>query len=116
MENQHTLEITIDTMSHCLMVKMVGHANIENSDAMHRELDEVASRKDRNILINCSGLAFVSSSGLRAFLKFAKEISDSGKKLGFFSLTNEVAKVFDISGLSQVFAIYKDEAEALCSL
>ena len=116
MEREQNLRVDTMAQGDRLIVSIFGHIGIENASKMQSQLDEIIPRAEKNILINCAGMTFVSSSGLRAFLKFAKEASSAQKKLSFFSLPEDVGKVFEIAGLTKVFDIYPNQQTALNAL
>lgn len=66
-------------------------------------LMEDASVND--ILIDCSQLTYISSSGLRIFITLQKHILKTGGKLTLSGLTPPVQAVFDMTGFSNIFHI-----------
>jgi anti-anti-sigma factor len=67
------------------------------------------------IIIDCKDLDYVSSSGLRIFLKALKQVSGAGGKFVICSLQSQIMQVFRISGFDRLFDIYPGKAEALSS-
>ena len=79
-------------------------------DALHlRELEEDINRLELNlgdiVVIDCTGMGYICSSGLRVFLSFNKDITSKGCKLIIRNLEPLVKSVFDMSGFSQIFNI-----------
>ena len=80
-------------------------------------LDTVTSRDFMNDLmrkltedtvdvdIDCSGLEYISSSGLRAFMVIYKNITPKGGKLALKSVTPQVGEVLNITGMATLFNI-----------
>lgn len=67
----------------------------------------------RNILLDMSGVTFLSSSGLRALLLVRKELIGQGGELRLCELQPQVYEVFAITGFTQVFAIHRTRDDAL---
>ena len=78
------------------------------SDALDVELDA-----GKSILVSLEALEYVSSAGLRVFLKAAKRAKANGVGLCLVALSGSVLEVFDASGFSAFFDIAKDEEEGV---
>jgi anti-anti-sigma factor len=79
-------------------------------DALNlRELEEEIGRLSVNlgdiVIVDCKGMSYICSSGLRAFLSLNKDIVAKGGKLIIRNLEPLVKGVFDMSGFSQIFNI-----------
>ena len=57
------------------------------------------------VIIDCSGMDYICSSGLRVFLGTYKMIAQKGGKFIIRNLQPLVKNVFDMSGFSQIFNI-----------
>ena len=57
------------------------------------------------VIIDCSGMDYICSSGLRVFLGTYKMIAQKGGKLIIRNLQPLVKNVFYMSGFSQIFNI-----------
>jgi anti-sigma B factor antagonist len=70
-------------------------------------------RGENNLIINCRGLGYISSLGLRVFLSAQKKIIASKGKLYLCELTRPVLETIGISGFTTIFKIFETEEEAL---
>jgi anti-anti-sigma factor len=74
-----------------------------------RELEEEIGRLSVNlgdiVIVDCKGMSYICSSGLRVFLSLNKDIVANGGKLVIRNLEPLVKGVFDMSGFSQIFNI-----------
>jgi len=81
------------------------------------ELEQVINREidagNRKILLNFSGVTYISSGGLRVLLATAKKLKNPGDKFGICSLAPEVMKILKLAGFTSIFTIYSSEGEAL---
>lgn len=68
------------------------------------------------LLIDCSGLDYVSSAGLRVLLMGGKQSKQKGHGYALCSLQDTVREVFEISGFLSVLSCYPDRAKALSAL
>ena len=70
---------------------------------------------ERQLVVDLSGLDYVSSAGLRVFLLAAKRLNGSNGKMVLCSLKEPVREVFDIAGFLSVFPVYSSYDEAVTS-
>ena len=68
---------------------------------------------DTDRVIDCEGLEYVSSAGLRVFLLAARNAQRAGLNFSVCALQNAVREVFELSGFSRVMAVHPDRAAAL---
>ncbi len=69
----------------------------------------------RHVLLEFSGVTFMSSSGLRALLLLRKDLLANGGELRLCGLQPQVYEVFVLTGFTQVFAIHPSRQEALAA-
>ena len=74
-----------------------------------KELENDINKLDVNlgdlVVVDCTGMSYICSSGLRIFLSLNKNITTKGGKLIIKNLTPLVKGVFNMSGFSQIFNI-----------
>ena len=68
------------------------------------------------VIIDCAGLEYVSSAGLRVFLLAARSSQRAGLRFAICSLQPAVREVFELSGFSRVIALHTDRTAALAPL
>lgn len=66
-----------------------------------------------SVIIDCAGLDYVSSAGLRVFLLAARASQRAGVAFAVCALKPVVREVFDVSGFSRVITVSADRAAAL---
>ena len=70
----------------------------ENMESLEVNLGDV-------VIVDCQGMDYICSSGLRVFLGLYKMLAQKGCKLIIRNLQPLVRNVFDMSGFSQIFNI-----------
>ena len=65
------------------------------------------------VIMNCSGLEYITSFGLRAFLNVLKKMTHSESSLIICCLQKNVKNIFAITGFLNLFEIYNTEQEAI---
>ena len=83
------------------------------SDGIAESLLDLLKDAGPNVLLNVAQLEYVSSMGLRVFVRAAKAVKASGGKLKMCCPTPTVMKVLEISALEHVLDVVDDEALAV---
>ena len=60
---------------------------------------------DRSVTIDLSKLEYISSAGLGVLLELKKRLVGIGHDVALSSLTPHIHRLFELSGMDQVFAI-----------
>ena len=99
------MNITINEQAGRLVAAIVGDLDNAASSQAERGLAPVFERKDCDIVIDCTELNYISSSGLRIILNVFKHTRSNGHKAILKNLSKDVMEVFDLSGFLQLFII-----------
>ena len=86
-----------------------------NAKAFENVLRKIVQESDRALIIDFGPLKYISSTGLRAILVTAKELSAQGVGFGICALGAPIQRVFSI-GVDKVVAVYETKEEAVASL
>lgn len=70
-----------------------------------QEITPLLENADKKIILDCTHLDYISSSGLRLFLTIRKEASAKGGKVTIQNINEEIDKVFKMTGFSTLFNI-----------
>ncbi len=76
-----------------------------------KELLALAAKGRRKILVDCAQVDFISSAGIGVLMVVFGEVEKDGF-LKVMNLSDEVHESFDLLGVPEVMAIYKNEKEA----
>jgi anti-sigma B factor antagonist len=70
-----------------------------------QEIIPLLENADKEIILDCEQLEYISSSGLRLFLTIRKESSAKGGKVVIEHINDEIKKVFMMTGFFNLFEI-----------
>ena len=98
------------------LVQLNGRLDITHSDEVDIKLAQDVQSGTGDIIINLSGISYISSSGIRVFVGIVRELEKHGRKLKLCNITPPVKKVFDVVELLDLFDVYDKEEEAIASL
>lgn len=106
------INISWSTQGDVRIATLDGRIDSSNAREFEDLMLEGVEKEDRALLLEFSGITFISSAGLRIVLKLAK-IYSKPKVFAVCSLPETVDEIFNISGFSQIVTVYKSPAEAV---
>ncbi len=109
------MNISVKEVDSVTVVQFEGHLDTNTAPDAQARLDELVEGGTTKILVNFTDLEYISSAGLRVLLVIGKRLGSAGGKLRLCNLNETVFEVFEISGFSTIFSVFKDQAEALDS-
>ena len=83
-------------------VTVQGEIDLSSVGTFSEFLGDVARQNPQRLVINLAGVAFLDSSGLHAFVRVRRELSERCPII-LRSPQHQVRRVFEIAGLSPVF-------------
>jgi stage II sporulation protein AA (anti-sigma F factor antagonist) len=93
-----------------------GRLDFGAAASFQSQLEKELADGPAGLIIDCAGLDYVSSAGLRVFLLVSRGAKRTGVALLICSLKPAVKEVFDVSGFSQIIALCEDRAAALAKM
>ena len=71
-----------------------------------QEVEPLIENADKTIILDCTNLEYISSSGLRLFLTIRKEAGSKGGKVIIENINEDIRKVFMMTGFFNLFEIH----------
>jgi anti-sigma B factor antagonist len=75
----------------------------------------VEKEQHKDVLLNFTGVEFLSSAALNKLILLDKKLKTAGGKLQLCNLKPEIFEIFAVTRLTQLFAIKRTEQEALAA-
>jgi anti-sigma B factor antagonist len=95
------------------VLKIKGRVDTVHSSSLENEVTQLFDSGEKNLIFNCSGMDYISSSGLRVFLIAQKKAKAINGKLYLCDMQPAIQEIFRISGFSNLFKIFATQEEAL---
>jgi len=89
------------------------HGRIDGSDSNFEEELKDMILNQKRIVIDCAGMNFINSNGLRTFLMAVKTVNAEKGKIVICNLTPAIEDIFKISGFANIIPIFKTIEEAM---
>jgi anti-sigma B factor antagonist len=90
-----------------------GSVDAYNSETLSEKLEAVLQEGYYKVVVDCSRLKFISSSGMGVFLAMEDDFLLHSGGLKFTAIPDNIMNVFKKVGLSDIFKTYEQEAQAI---
>jgi anti-sigma B factor antagonist len=86
-------------------VRLYGEVDIYNADSLKSQLHSLADQKKADIVLDCTNLKYIDSTGLGVLVSALKRVREADKHISIINLKPYIAKIFTLTGLDKVFKI-----------
>ncbi len=112
-----SLGIELEVKNNVLCIRLIGELDHHTAEELRLKVtDTIESNKINHILLNLEKLSFMDSSGLGVILGRYKQIKNLGGEMVVCSISSQVERLFEMSGLFKIIRLERDESFALQSL
>ena len=98
------------------IVSPKGRIDTTTSGSVDDAVRQVVDAGARNLVVDLSGVEYISSAGLRVFLVLAKRMRDLRGKLVLSGMTEPVKQVFQLAGFMPLFRVEPTQESALATI
>ena len=99
------MTINIDKDGNSIVVRLAGRLDTAAAVEITPNIQALAEQADQHIILDCTELEYISSSGLRLFLTLRKESASKGGKLQVRNINADIRQVFMMTGFISLFEI-----------
>ncbi|HBU11879.1 MAG TPA: anti-anti sigma factor [Clostridiales bacterium] len=99
------LEISKNETEHVLELKVKGDIDVNTVRQLKKELEEHIERSPMRIVIDCSDLNYIDSTGLGTLVSALKKVQVYGGTIKVEALKPYLIKIFEVTGLADLFEI-----------
>jgi anti-sigma B factor antagonist len=103
----------IEDTEGCLVLYLTGYIDTYNSNYFQKRVAKAIEASFIKLIFHCSGLNYVSSTGIGSFTAFLKAVKPRGGDLVLLEIQPKVYEVFQLLGFSQFFNIKENLDEAV---
>ena len=110
------MQVQSRRFANAVVVQAAGRLDQDSCDGFRVELMrdvESAARDGGAIVLDLSGLEYVSSAGLRCFMLASRQAKSQQGKISVAALQPMVREIFEISHFNLVFQVFPTVREAL---
>lgn len=99
------MNITITEDGNQLIAIFDGRLDTVAAQQISETIEPLMQHADQTLILDCEKMPFISSSGLRIFLKIRKEVEAKGGKMLLKNVCPDVMQVFKMTKLEGIFEI-----------
>ena len=96
-----------------IVIEIEGRLDTTNFGQLEKKIMDHIDAGKIDILVDCTHMDYVSSSGLRIFLMSLKKITSLNGQFVLCGLQENIREIFEISGFTSIFKIYDNQEKAL---
>lgn len=98
------------------VVGLNGRVDSSTAKSFEERLTAIFRSGRNRIVVDFKHLVYISSAGCRVLLVASRLAEKSNGQLALCNLTADVMRVFELGGLTELFAIYPSREEGLAKL
>ena len=96
---------TIQQQDGNLVALFEGRLDTAAAVKTEQDMQPLYDCEGKDVILDCSKLEYISSSGLRVFLSIALDTQSAGKHVSITGLSDLIREVFDATGFTHLFEI-----------
>jgi len=97
------MKTTVEEKDGVITVVFEGRMDTKSTPEVEEDLKPLFDSESQEIVIDCSNLEYVASSGLRVFLSIALDSQSKGKHATIKGMNSFVSNLFEMSGFTDLF-------------
>jgi anti-sigma B factor antagonist len=113
------MNVRIETLGATTVVIPEGRLDFGSAAGFEKQLEQALAGTTGarpSLIIDCAGLEYVSSAGLRSFLLAARGAQRAHVQFSLCALQPAVREVLDLSGFSRIMTVHADRTTALAQV
>ena len=99
------MEIKVEKQNTVVTVYLKGRLDTLAAQDVSKELESLTEDASGTIIMDCTEMSYISSSGLRIFLTLRKAAAEKGGKVIIRGINNDIRSVFMMTGFLNLFEI-----------
>lgn len=99
------MEIIIEKQNELVTVFLKGRLDTLAAQEVSKQLEDLTEDASGTIVMDCTEMTYISSSGLRIFLTLRKAAAEKGGKVIVRGISNDIRSVFMMTGFLNLFEI-----------
>ena len=97
------MKTTVQEVDGKMVVALIGELDTAAAVEVEKELQVLNEHEGKDIIIDCTELEYIASSGLRILLGILKKAKASGSVVTLKNVNDDIKNVFKLTGFSNLF-------------
>ncbi len=99
------MEISSKKVDGKTIVNINGYLDTISAEEFQKFVDDMTPEDTVHVIVDCEGLEYISSSGLRVFITLLKKAQKNGGTVKVENLNSTVREIFDMTDFSSLFGL-----------
>ena len=99
------MEIKLERQNTVVTAYLKGRLDTLAAQEVSKHLESLTEDASGTIIMDCTEMSYISSSGLRIFLTLRKAAAEKGGKVIIRGISNDIRSVFMMTGFLNLFEI-----------
>lgn len=105
----------MDTIDNITVIELAGTFDSNSAQDVQNRLLQIAEQESK-VLLDMSGVTFMSSAGLRTLLLLYRKISEHAGDVALVGLSDEIKDIMSITGFLEFFSTFDNRHSGLRAL
>ena len=97
------METTVEHLEDKIMVTLKGELDTAAATEVSEKLEPLYTANGKDVVIDCTELEYISSSGLRILISILKGAKNGGSRVVMKNLNDDIKDVFKLTGFINLF-------------
>jgi anti-sigma B factor antagonist/stage II sporulation protein AA (anti-sigma F factor antagonist) len=94
------------------VVSLEGRMDAATTPVVEKKLANLLE-VSKKMILDCSGIDYLSSAGMRLFLSMTKKMAAKEGKIAYFGMSDDVMEIIKMAGFERILNIFSTKKEAL---
>ena len=107
------MSLKVDDRGKAKVVSLTGKMDVSLSVTIEQELEELVESGANNLILEISGVEYLSSSGIRVFISIMRKVKGKQGKIVLAQVPETIKKILKTVDLEDLFEVYDSIDKAL---
>lgn len=99
------MKTTIEQLEDKYLVTLEGELDTVAAADVEKTLQPLYTTNGKDVIIDCEGLEYIASSGLRILISILKGAKAGGSKVVMKNMNEDIKSVFKLTGFINIFEV-----------
>lgn len=99
------MKTTIEQLEDKYLVTLDGELDTAAAAEVEKTLQPLYTTNGKDVVIDCEGLEYIASSGLRILISILKGAKAGGSKVTLRNMNDDIKSVFKLTGFINIFDV-----------
>lgn len=97
------MNVRIEEQDGYMVAFLAGSLDTAAAPETEKAMSPLNDVEDKDIIIDCTDLEYISSAGLRIFLSILKNVEEKDRHVYIQGINDKVRTIFTLTGFSNIF-------------